>query len=83
VRCPALSLTSANPSNSSLRNRSHTLQIAHNQHIRIHESADTILQARSLAAVEFAGGDTSGYAFAEADIGEMMDGWWNGAALVI
>jgi hypothetical protein len=57
-----------------LGNRSHALQVAHDQQIRIHESADTILHAGSFAAVEFAGGDAAGDTFAEADIGEVVDG---------
>jgi hypothetical protein len=56
-----------------LGNRSHALQVAHNQQICIHESADTILHAGSFAAVEFTGGDAAGNTFAEADIGEVVD----------
>jgi hypothetical protein len=53
------------------------LEVAHDQHIGVHESPNTVLHAGVFTAVELAARNTTGDALAEADVGEMVNGWRN------
>jgi hypothetical protein len=50
------------------------LEVAHDQHIGVHESPNTILHAGVFTTVELAARNTTGDALAEADVGEMVNG---------
>jgi hypothetical protein len=55
-------------------NRLLTLEVAYDKQTQVHESPGAILHARCFAAVERASSDAIGDTFAEADIGEVVDG---------